>query len=97
VKRWLVGLWLALGVVVWNGIFDLLLTRGVKEYLFRQAAHDLGRGERFTMRQIMDETIADAVVTASLWALAVAGAGLLTVVLCTRSSTTGTTSPEPRG
>jgi hypothetical protein len=97
VKRWLVGLWLAIGVVVWNGIFDLLLTRGVKEYLFRQAAHDLGRGERFTMRQIMDQTIADAVLTASFWALAIAGAGLLTVALCTRSSTTGITSPEPRG
>ncbi|MGH9313773.1 MAG: hypothetical protein ACRD1S_11330 [Vicinamibacterales bacterium] len=95
-RRALLALWIVVGVVVWNGVFDVLMTRGVKEYLYRQAAHELGRGERFTMREIMDQTIADAAVKASIWAGLVAGAGVLTVILCTRSSTTGTASPDAR-
>ena len=95
-RRLLLIVWIGLGVVVWNGIFNLLMTRGVKEYLYRQAAHELGRGERVTMREIMDETMIDAAVKASIWAVLVAGAGILTVILCTRSSTTGTASQSPR-
>ena len=79
-RRLLLIVWIGLGVVVWNGVFDLLMTRGVKEYLYRQAAHELGRGERVTMREIMDETMTDAAVKASIWAVLVAGAGILTVI-----------------
>jgi hypothetical protein len=95
-RRALVIVWLGIGVVVWNGVFDVLMTRGVKEYLYRQAAHELGRGEPFTMRQIMGETMTDAAVKASIWAVLLSGAGLLTVIRCTRSSTTGTASPNAR-
>jgi hypothetical protein len=82
--RWLIALWLALGVVVWNAAFDAVVTRGVKEYLFRQAAHEAGRGEPVTMREVMDQTISDAAVLASVWTLIIAGAGLGTVVLLSR-------------
>jgi hypothetical protein len=95
-RRVFLIVWIGIGVVVWNGVFDLLMTRGVKEYLYRQAAHELGRGEPVTMREIMDETMTDAAVKASIWAVLVAGAGILTVILCTRSSTTGTASQSPR-
>jgi hypothetical protein len=95
-RRIFIIVWIGIGVVVWNGVFDLFMTRGAKEYLYREAAHELGRGEPVTMREIMNETTADAAVKASIWALLVAGAGLLTVILCTRSSTTGTASPNPR-
>jgi hypothetical protein len=96
-RRALVIVWLGIGVVVWNGVFDVLMTRGVKEYLYRQAAHELGRdGERVTMREIMNETMADAAVRASIWAVLLSGAGILTVILCTRSSTTGTVNPNAR-
>jgi hypothetical protein len=78
VRAWVV-LWLIIAAVVWNGIFDLLVTRGVKEYLYRQAEHELGRGPEFTMPEIMNQTVRDATVTASLWALFVAGAGIITV------------------
>jgi hypothetical protein len=77
-------LWVFVAAVVWNGIFDILVTRGVKEYLYRQADHELGRGPVVTMREIMDETVQDAVVTASLWALFVGGAGLATLYACGR-------------
>jgi hypothetical protein len=79
-----VVLWLALGIVVWNGVFDAIVTRGMKEYLFRQAAHDAGRGAAVTMREVMDRTIPDAAVAASLWTLLIAGAGIGTVVLLSR-------------
>jgi hypothetical protein len=95
-RRLLLIVWIGIGVVVWNGVFDLFMTRGVKEYLYRQAAHELGRGERVTVREIMHETVTDAAVKASIWAVLVAGAGVLTVILCTRSSTTGTANRDPR-
>jgi len=95
-RRLFLIVWIGIGVVVWNGVFDVLMTRGVKEYLYRQAVHELGRGERVTMLEIMDKTKADAAVKASIWAVLVAGAGILTVILCTRSFTTGTASQNPR-
>jgi hypothetical protein len=95
-RRVFLIVWIGIGVVVWNGFFDLFMTRGVKEYLYRQAEHELGRGEPVTMRQIMDETRVDAAVKASIWAVLVAGAGVLTVILCTRSSTTGTANHNRR-
>lgn len=75
IRHWALLLWLGVAVVVWNGAFDLLVTRGVKEYLYREAEAELGRGPRVTMREIMDQTIHDAAITASLWALFVGGAG----------------------
>jgi hypothetical protein len=95
-RRVFLIVWIGIGVVVWNGFFDLFMTRGVKEYLYRQAQHELGRGEQVTMREVMDETRVDAAVKASIWAVLIAGAGVLTVILCTRSSTTGTASQNPR-
>jgi hypothetical protein len=82
--RWLLVLWLVLGVVVWNGVFDAVVTSGVREYLFRQAAHDAGRGAPVAMREVMDRTIPDAALIASLWTLLIAGAGIGTVLLLTR-------------
>jgi hypothetical protein len=71
-------------VVVWNAIFDLLVTRGVKEYLFRHAEYALGRGPLITMDVIMGQTVSDAVVTASAWALLVVVAGECAIALAVR-------------
>ena len=43
-ERMAIALWVLLAVVAWNGIYDVLVTRGVKEYLFRWALHEGGRG-----------------------------------------------------
>lgn len=77
-RGWVI-LWVIVAAVVWNGVFDILVTRGVKEYLYRQADHELGYGPSVSMRQIMDETVRDAAISASLWALLVGGAGVITV------------------
>lgn len=73
-------LWLLLGVVVWNGLYDLLLTRGIKDYLLQQALHDAGRGPAsMPLALAMDMTVRDAVWIATLWASIIVCAGLLTV------------------
>jgi hypothetical protein len=82
--RRLVVLWVVLGVVLWNGVFDLIQSRGMREYLFRQAAYDAGRGRPVTIREIMDQANAEAVLIASIWTLVVAGAGIGTVWLLSR-------------
>lgn len=78
-QRWLMVLWIGLAAAVWLGMFDVLISRGVKEYLYRTAEHELNRGPEVTMPEIMGGTIRDAVVDSSIWALLVGGAGLVTV------------------
>ena len=72
-------IWLIAAVVVWNGIYDLLLTRSVKEYLFRAALHDLGRGPQIPIKAAMDAAVYDAVWIATIWAGMILLAGLVTL------------------
>ena len=72
-------IWLIAAVVVWNGIYDLLLTRSVKEYLFRAALHDLGRGPQISIKAAMDAAVYDAVWMATIWAGMILLAGLVTL------------------
>jgi hypothetical protein len=60
-------------------MFDVLISRGVKEYLYRAANHELGRGPEVTMPEIMGQSIRSAAVDSSIWALLIGGAGVLTV------------------
>lgn len=83
-RRRLVWLWIGIGVVVWNGVFDLVVRRGMTEYLFRQAAFDAGRGERYTMHDVMDLAIRHATLIASAWAIAITAAGVATVMILAR-------------
>ena len=79
-RRWAIGLWIAMAVVVWNGLYDLLLTRGIKDYLLQQALHHAGRGPAsIPLALAMALTVRDAVWIATLWASIIVCAGLLTV------------------
>ena len=80
-RRWAVGLWIVMAVVVWNGLYDLRITLGVRDYLMKQALHDAGRGPEVTISDAMHETVRDAVRVASLWGVIVLGAGMVTVRL----------------
>lgn len=84
-ERLAVGLWLVLTTVAWNGIYDVLLSRGTKEYFFRYALHEAGQGPRVSMSSIMANTIADAAWTSTLWAGIILLAGLVTVRLVQRT------------
>jgi predicted cobalt transporter CbtA len=76
--------WLLGAVVVWNGIFDFVQTRGIKEYLLRTALHELGRGPDIPLPLAMSLVTRDAIWISTLWASAILLGGLLTIRVCGR-------------
>jgi hypothetical protein len=78
-ERIAVAVWIGLALVVWNGVYDLLLTRGIKDYLLRNALHQAGRGPDVSMTTLMDMTVNEAFWVSMLWASVILFAGLLTV------------------
>lgn len=78
-ERVLVGVWVVLGIALWNGVYDMTLGEGIKEYLFRSALHEAGRGPRVSIPSVLDPFIFDAVWVATFWASLVVLAGLLTI------------------
>ena len=52
-RRLAIALWIAMAVVVWNGLYDLRITLGVRDYLMKQALHDAGRGPAVTIADAM--------------------------------------------
>jgi uncharacterized membrane protein SpoIIM required for sporulation len=78
-ERVTLTLWVILAVVAWNGIYDVLITRGVKEYLLRRAMHEAGRGPDVQLAVMMDLAVRDAFWIATLWASIVLLAGVWTI------------------
>ena len=74
-----VAAWLIVGVLLWNGIYDMVLGQGLREYLFRSALHDAGRGPAMSIRSVVDPYIVDAVWIATFWSALVVLAGMLTI------------------
>ena len=87
-RRWAIGFWIVMAVVVWNGLYDLRITLGVRDHLMKQALHDAGRGPAVTITEDMDATVKDAVLVASVWAGIILAAGLATVVMLSRATPT---------
>jgi hypothetical protein len=85
-RRLAIALWVVIAVVVWNALYDLRITLGVRDYLLKTALHDAGRGPAVVMSDAMRATVTDAVRVASLWAVIILAAGLGTVRLLTRRS-----------
>ena len=71
--------WLILGILLWNGIYDMVLGQGLREYLFRSALHDAGRGPQMSISAVVDPYIVDALWISTFWALLVVLAGLVTI------------------
>jgi hypothetical protein len=78
-ERILVGVWVAIGILLWNGVYDMTLGEGIKEYLFRSALHDAGRGPQVTIASVLDPFIFDALWVSTFWASLVMLAGLVTI------------------
>jgi hypothetical protein len=78
-ERVLVGVWLVLVLALWNGLYDLTLNEGIKEYLFRSALHDAGRGPRVLVATVMDRSVQKAVWVSTFWSSLVLLAGLVTI------------------
>lgn len=82
--RWLGLAWAGIAVAVWSGFYDLMITRGTKEYLMQNALNRLGEAPPASMAGIMARTSHDAAITSSLWAGAVLAAGWATIWLARR-------------
>jgi hypothetical protein len=78
-RRVAAACWLVVAAIVWNTVYDLLMTRAVKEHLLRVAMHEAGRGPLIPLSQVMDYSIYDAVWKATLAASLILLAGLLTI------------------
>ena len=77
--RLFVVAWLVLGGALWNGIFDLYVSRGAREYLQLRAEFDAGVGPEPEVGQAMAVARRDGVVFATGWTAAVVGLGLVTL------------------
>jgi hypothetical protein len=87
-ERIAVGLWIVLAIVVWNGVYDVLVARGIKDYLLRNALHEAGRGPDVSMTALLDVTVTQAIWLSTLWASVILLAGLWTVRLLRSKTTT---------
>ncbi|MFO7303151.1 MAG: hypothetical protein DIU54_012115 [Acidobacteriota bacterium] len=70
--------WAAIAVLIWNVIFDLHITRGVRYVLQATAEAELGWGPSVAIGDVMRTTSRDGAKAASLWAAMVFVAGWLT-------------------
>ena len=71
-----VALALTAAVLVWNGIFDLHVSRGEKQYLIEEARFRLGERSAPSMSAIMADTVRDGARRATWWGLVVFGLSL---------------------
>jgi hypothetical protein len=78
-QRIAVAVWVVLVSALWNGIFEMMVVRGVKEYLFRAAQYEAGRRPFTPIAEVMDPAIFHATWVATLWTSIILLAALLTI------------------
>jgi hypothetical protein len=84
--RWFVLVaWLIVGAAVWNGFYDLYVSRGAREYLQLSAEAELGRRPPPSMKDVMDANERAGRRAATIWALLVTGAGWGTAIFARAS------------
>ena len=93
-ERALVGLWVVLAIALWNGVYDMTLGEGIKEYLFRSVLHEAGRGPHVTIATVLDPFVFDAIWVSTFWASLVMLAGLLTIRMMRRTHLSAEASPK---
>ena len=85
-ERIAVTVWVLVALVVWNGLYDLLLARSTQNYLFRTAMHDAGVAPAVDLTAALDYAVLEAVWLSTLWAGILLLLGLLTIRLITSRS-----------
>ena len=84
-RRTIAILWLVVGIALWNGIFDLYVSRGAREYLQLRAESELGLVPQPSMAVVMARAERMGLLAATLWAGGVAAAGWITIRLVSKS------------
>jgi hypothetical protein len=86
-REWLaLALWVLLAAFVGNGIYDVLVARGIKEFLFRHALSESGAGPPVQLAPLMHTTVVRATGVGLLWAGLVLAVGFATLRLVRPSS-----------
>jgi hypothetical protein len=66
-ERIVAGVWVLVLVVVWNGLYDVILLGRTRRYLYEQALYQAGRGPVVDLSQAMADGVQDAIWLATLW------------------------------
>ena len=74
-----ITLWFLVAVGLWNAIYDQIVEKGIKEYLFRSTLSDAGRAPRVAIATVLEPFLFDAVWVSTFWAGVVMLAGLVTI------------------
>lgn len=62
--------WIALMVIVWNGVFDSRMKQGIWDYVDRQQRYVAGEGPWTDVDEAMRAAVARGLRDATLWAFA---------------------------
>lgn len=73
--RVLILLWLVIAVVIWNVVFDLHISLGIRDFLRLSAEARLGDVPEPSMRDMMAWSRRQGAFAATQWAIVVFGAG----------------------
>ena len=76
-----VVLWGLISFALWNAMYDQILEKGIKEYLFRSTLHEAGRAPGVAIATVLAPFQFDAIWVSTFWAGLVMLAGLLTIRL----------------
>lgn len=82
--RLVAAIWIALAVVLWNGLYDFRISFGIRDYLLHAALHQLGRGPYMDLAEMMAFTVRESVTFATFWTALVLLGGMLTVQVLRR-------------
>ena len=79
-------LWLVLGAAIWNGFFDLYVSRGAREYGQLRVEHELGRAPDPDMTGVMARAQRDGVRASTVWASVVVLGGWASIWVVRRAA-----------
>ena len=80
-ERLAAALWVLLALFVGNGIYDVLVARGIKEFLFRHALSEAGVAPAVSLADLMHTTVVRAAAVGALWSGLVLLVGFATLRL----------------
>ena len=87
-RRWAIGFWIGMAVVVWFGLYDLRITLSYRDQAMKQYRHEARGDPVATIKEEREPTLQDAVLVATVWAGIILVSGLGTVFILSRASDT---------